>query len=122
DAPPQVEFECVPFELLTPMNGTLAIEGTGQLTFNWRGPRAPRNLIRNHRPDGSVYERVIELRHNESIDPYEHLWLGGTYTWYVYPLNSNFVQTCPEGGPWTFTKAQSPTATPSPPPIQPNNP
>lgn len=112
--PVQGEFKCVAFEVLTPANGTLAIEGEGDLTFNWRGPRAPRNLIRIHRPDGSVYERVIELRQNESIDLYEHLWLSGTYTWYVYPLDSNFVQQCPEGGPWTFTKSESPTATPTP--------
>lgn len=113
-APVSGPFECVPFELLTPANGTLAVEGEGNLTFNWRGPRAPRNLIRIHRPDGSIYERVIELRQNESIDLYEHLWQAGTYTWYVYPLDSNFVQQCPEGGPWTFTKSESPTATRTP--------
>ena len=113
-APVQGEYECVPFELFTPANGTLAIEGEGTITFNWRGPRAPRNLIRIHRPDGSTYERVIELRQNESIDLYEHLWQSGTYTWYVYPLDSNFVQQCAEGGPWTFTKSDSPTATPTP--------
>lgn len=117
DAQPyEPEVECVPFELLTPVNGTLAIEGEGTITFNWRGPRAPRNLIRIHRPDGTTYEVVIELRQNEPIDLYENLWLGGTYTWYVYPLDSNFVQACPEGGPWTFTKEQSPTATPTPTP------
>jgi len=115
DAPPvQGEYECAPFQLFTPANGTLAIEGEGDLTFNWRGPRAPRNLIRIHRPDGSVYERVIELRQNETIDLYEHLWQAGAYTWYVYPLDSNFVQQCLEGGPWTFTKSDSPTATPTP--------
>jgi|GEM_PF-824983 len=112
--PVDPEVECVPFELMTPANGTLAIEGEGTVSFNWRGPRAPRNLIRIHRPDGSIYERVIELRQNESIDLYEHLWQAGTYTWYVYPLDSSFVQACPEGGPWTFMKEQSPTATPEP--------
>lgn len=112
--PVDPEVECVPFELMTPANGTLAIEGEGDVTFNWRGPRAPRNLIRIYRPDGSLYERVIELRQNESIDLYEYLWQAGTYTWYVYPLDSNFVQACPEGGPWTFLKAQSPTATKTP--------
>ena len=52
--------ECVPFELMTPTNGTLSIPGDGSLTFNWRGPRAPRNLIRMHRPNGSTYEIVLE--------------------------------------------------------------
>ena len=35
--PVQPAVECVPFELLTPMNGTMAVEGDGELTFNWRG-------------------------------------------------------------------------------------
>lgn len=112
--PVQPAVECVPFELLTPMNGTLAVEGDGAITFNWRGPRAPRNLIRIHRPDGSLFEDVVELRQNESIDLYENLHAAGTYTWYVYPLDANFVQVCPEGGPWTFAKAESATATPKP--------
>jgi hypothetical protein len=39
---------------------------------------------------------------------------AGTYTWYVYPLDSNFQQiNCHEGGPWKFTKAQMPTPTPT---------
>jgi LysM repeat protein len=106
------EVVCVPFEVLTPLNGTLAVGGSGSLTFNWRGPRAPRNLIRIFRPDGSKYEVVLELRQNETIDLYANLAAAGTYTWWVFPLDRNFVQACPEGGPWTFTKEQSvPTAT-----------
>ncbi len=105
---------CVPFELLTPINGTLAVQGDGSLTFNWRGPRAPRNLIRVWRPDGSKFEDVIELRQNDAVDLPPNLPAAGTYTWYVYPLDYNFVQVCPEGGPWTFTKALSPTLTPTP--------
>jgi LysM repeat protein len=112
--PVQPEVECVPFELMTPMNGTLAVAGEGTITFNWRGPRAPRNLIRIHTPSGGTVEFVIELRQNETVNLYEDLHEAGTYMWYVYPLDSNFVQTCPEGGPWTFTKAASPTATPTP--------
>ena len=57
---------------------------------------------------------MVELRQNEAIDLYEHLHPAGTYTWYLYPLDANFVQVCPEGGPWTFTKSDSPTATPKP--------
>ena len=66
------------------------------------------------RPDGSVFERVIELRQNETIDLNENLSQAGTYTWYVYPLGRDFVQvSCLEGGPWTFTKPQSSTPTPT---------
>ncbi len=79
--------------LLTPQNGTLAISGSGTLTFDWRGPRAPRNLIRIYKPDGSTYEDVIELRQNETID-LSVIPNAGTYTWYVYPLDQNFVADC----------------------------
>lgn len=109
-------IECVPWEILTPMNGTVSISGSGTLTFNWRGPRAPRNLIRIYKPDGGTFERVVELRQNETIELAE-LPAAGTYTWYVYPLDHNFRQIeCLEGGPWTFTKAaQPPTPTPGAP-------
>ncbi len=105
------EVACIPFELLTPMNGTLAIPGTGSMTINWRGPRAPRNLIRIITPSGGKFEDVVELRQNETID-LSKIPDAGTYTWYIYPLDSNFVQACPEGGPWTFTKSQFVTSTP----------
>lgn len=112
--PQQPAVECVPWEVVTPMNGTMAVAGDGQLSFNWRGPRAPRNLIRIIRPDGSMVERMVELRQNESIDIGEELPGGGTYTWYVFPLDEYYVQiNCREGGPWTFTKAQAPTPTPT---------
>jgi LysM repeat protein len=111
--PTQPAVVCQAFEVLTPQNGTLAVEGDGSLTFTWRGPRAPRNLIRIFRPDGSKYEVVIELRQNEQVSLPNYLAPAGTYTWYVYPLDSNFVQACPEGGPWTFTKSLSPTLTPT---------
>jgi LysM repeat protein len=112
--PDQNVIACVPWELLTPANGTLTIAGTGNLTFNWRGPRAPRNLIRVIKPDGSLWERVVELRQNETVDVAKEFPAGGTYSWYVYPLDQNFVQiACHEAGPFTFTKAESPTATPT---------
>lgn len=118
ESAPVTPYVCEAWELLTPADGTLAIEGTGNLTFNWRGPRAARNLIRIIKPDGGIFEIVLELRQNEMIDVYEKIPMAGTYTWYVYPLDSNFVQIpCKEGGPWTFTKAQSPTATPTPTPF-----
>jgi LysM repeat protein len=114
DAPPNIPpYDCT-WEVMTPFDGTLAIPETGEIVFNWRGPRAHFNLIRIIRPDNSVYERVIELRQNESINVVEHLNMGGTYRWLVFPLDENFVQIpCKEGGPWTFTKPQSPTPTPT---------
>jgi LysM repeat protein len=108
--PQQAQYDCG-WELLIPVDNTFAVEGDGTLTFSWRGPRAPRNLIRIVKPDGSFYERVIELRQNETIDLSE-IPAGGTYTWYVYPLDQNFAQiACPEGGPWHFTKSEMPTPT-----------
>jgi LysM repeat protein len=111
--PAQPAVECVPWEVLTPVDGSMAVSGEGQLTFNWRGPRAPRNLIRVIKPDGAIYERVVELRQNEAIDLAD-LPLAGQYTWYVFPLDWNFVQvSCKEGGPWRFSKEpKPPTATP----------
>lgn len=108
EQPYEPEVECVPFQLFTPHDGTFSVEADGNLTFNWIGPQAPINLIRIHLPDGSTYERVIELRQNETINTSEYLTQEGTYTWYVYPLDSNFWQIdCPEGGPWTFYKPAS---------------
>jgi LysM repeat protein len=110
--PPEQIYDCS-WTLLIPANNTLAVPGDGTLGFAWRGPRAPRNQIRIHKPNGGTYEVVVELRQNEEID-LSHLPDAGTYTWYVYPLDSNFVQiNCPEGGPWTFTKARMPTPTPT---------
>jgi LysM repeat protein len=114
DAPPVQVYECDAWEVLTPLNGTLAIPGEGTLTFNWRGPRAAHNLIRIIRPDTSIVEFVTDLRQNETITLVDNLAASGTYTWYVYPLDANYVQIpCKEGGPWTFTKALSPTLTPT---------
>ncbi len=118
ESAPVTPYVCEAWELLTAADGTLAIECTGYLTFYCRCPRAARNLIRIIKPDGGIFEIVLELRQNEMIDVYEKIPMAGTYTWYVYPLDSNFVQIpCKEGGPWTFTKAQSPTATPTPTPF-----
>lgn len=108
------DVECVPWEVLTPFDGSVTVPADGSVTFNWRGPAAPINLIRIHRPDGTTYERVIELRQNETINVTQYLSLEGTYTWYVYPLDRGFRQiSCLEGGPWTFYKSVSSTPTPT---------
>ena len=110
--PPDQTYDCT-FTLLAPMDNTLAVSGDGTLAFVWRGPRAARNLIRIYKPDGTIYEVVIELRQNETID-LSNIPDAGNYTWYVYPLDANFQQiNCREGGPWRFTKAQMPTPTPT---------
>ncbi|MAS33345.1 MAG: hypothetical protein CL610_05025 [Anaerolineaceae bacterium] len=112
--PAQPRYECLPWELLTPIDGTQAIQGTGQMTFNWRGPETPYNLIRIVEPDNSVFEVVVELRQNEQID-LEDIPMEGWHTFYIYPLDENFVQIgCSEGGPWRFRKNPKPTDTPTP--------
>lgn len=112
--PTQNEVECIPWQVLTPFNGSQTVPADGTITFNWIGPAAPKNLIRIYRPDGTIYERLIELRQNEEIKLNDFLSLSGTYTWYVYPLDSSFRQIqCLEGGPWTFYKPVSATITPT---------
>lgn len=111
EAPPS-EYVCTPWEALTPFDGMTTVPLNGTLTFNWRGPQAPKYLLRVHRPDGSTYEQVVELRQNAAVNLNADLPMEGQYTWYVYPLDENFVQiTCLEGGPWTFYKQASPAVT-----------
>lgn len=113
--PPSAPAYDCSWEVLTPLNNTFDVPGEGQLTFNWRGPRSARNLIRVIKPDGGVYEQVFDLRQNDTIN-LDDLPLGGQYTWYVFPLDENFAQIpCKEGGPWIFNKAAKPP-TPTPPP------
>lgn len=107
-------YQCIPIKLLTPFDGTLEVPGGGNVAFDWEGPRVPRNLIRIYDLNNNIkHESVIELRTNEAIDIGKALPDAGTYIWYVYPLDENFRQTCPEGGPYRFTKKQAPTATPT---------
>lgn len=109
------EYVCVAWKALTPFDGTTTVPTTGSLTFNWRGPQAPKYLIRIHRPDGTQYEQLVELRQNDTVNIVDNLPMEGTYTWYVYPLGDDFMQiACIEGGPWTFYKAASPDPTATP--------
>ncbi|MBN1287396.1 MAG: LysM peptidoglycan-binding domain-containing protein [Anaerolineae bacterium] len=113
--PYEPEIPCVPWQLFTPIDGAIAsVPADGTVTFHWIGPEAPLNLIRIHRPDGSIYEQLVELRQNDVVELNENLPAAGWYTWYVYPLDRNFVQIgCLEGGPWTFYKPESATVTPT---------
>lgn len=115
DTQPYVsQYDCA-WEVLTPVDGSVMVPADGNLTFNWIGPAAPLNLIRVYRPDGTVYEQMVELRQNDTINLTDNLPQEGMYTWYVFPLDRNFRQIeCLEGGPWTFHKPVSaPTATPA---------
>jgi LysM repeat protein len=108
------EVECVPWQVLTPINGSVTVPADGTITFNWIGPAAPINLIRIYRPDGTIHEIVIELRQNETVNLNQYLSQEGTYRWYVYPLGRDFRQIeCLEGGPWTFYKPASSAPTPT---------
>ena len=115
--PSSPEFVCSPWELLTPFNGTITIEGNGTITFNWRGPDAPRYLVRlwyNADASGSMYdEYLVEFRNDYTLDLAE-IPGGGTYSWRVYPLGRDFLQIpCVESHHSIFTKAAAPpTLTP----------
>ncbi|MBN1963920.1 MAG: LysM peptidoglycan-binding domain-containing protein [Anaerolineae bacterium] len=112
--PEEPAYVCTDWEVLTPFNGQYLVPADGSVTFNWRGPVAPKYLIRVTRPDGTQYEQLVELRMNDTIDVSEHLRQEGTYTWYVYPLGEDFLQIpCLEGGPWTFYKPAAATYTPT---------
>lgn len=126
DAPPfQTAIECVPWELLIPVNGTITISGDGQLTFNWRGPLAPRNVLRIYRANAQgvpqtaenapLIEIMIEQRQNETID-LSRIPEAGTYAWRIFPLTWEYQPTGCEASPTSqFTKAAAPppTATPN---------
>ena len=97
-------YECVAWEVITPIDRAYGISASGQLTFNWRGPKSPRNLIRVLKPDGTLFwERTIDLRQNETITLKAEGFEPGSYRWQVYPLNLDFVQIdCKESPLWTF--------------------
>lgn len=118
------EYVCEPIYALQPLDGTRAIPTEGNITFNWQGPRTPKNLIRVHMPSGKIWESVVEIRQNDVADILQDFTEQGLYKWYIFPLNAGYQQVCPEGGPWTFYKEEmSPTYTPTPtitPTVDPN--
>lgn len=110
--PVQAAVVCDEFVMLQPINDAWDIPSTGTLTFNWRGPRAPRNLLRIYAPDYDFdeepdsdewFDYTFDLRQNHTVDLIE-LEAGGTWFWQVIPLDSNFVQICPGSPIWQFNK------------------
>ncbi len=108
--PVEPDIECVPWELMTPIDNMITVPENGQLTFNWIGPRAPLNLIRIYRPDDEVVEELVELRQHAEIQVGDRLPDGGWYTWQVFPLYRDFTQiNCLESPIWTFRKDETPS-------------
>jgi LysM repeat protein len=106
--PATPQYNCT-WQLLAPIDYAFNIDGNGTLTFNWIGPRSPRNLIRVYRPNDTntiIWEQTIDLRQNHTINLATTIPGGGEFIWYVYPLDLNFQQIdCLEGGPWHFHKS-----------------
>lgn len=114
--PPTAGVDCS-WELLTPLNGTITVAGTGTITFNWRGPEAARYLVRIYNSvDGTgdhILEYMIEYDEYYTMD-LEDLPAGGTFSWRVFPLNWEFQQIgCTESYSSRFTKAPAPTTDPN---------
>ncbi len=112
--PMPVVYICSAWELLTPVNYAFGIDGNGNLTFNWRGPRADRYLIRVTKPNGTLWERTVDRRQNETISLLDELPDEGEYRWQVFPLGLDFLQIpCPESPIWTFHKTTSEASDPN---------
>src|SRR5450432_196387 len=90
------QYACVPYDIQAPYNGMLNAPTTGNLTFVWHGPIVPYTLIRVTKPDNIVWEDVVPLRQNEEVSILDNLPMQGTFSWQLFPLDSNFIQTCPE--------------------------
>ncbi len=114
--PVMPQYACVPYDIQSPYNGLLDAPITGNMTFVWHGPLVPYTLLRVRKPDNLIWEDVIPLRQNESVEIAKNFAMQGTFYWQLFPLDSNFVQVCPESAVYTFTKLVSPTLTPTPSP------
>lgn len=110
--PAQPAVVCEEFILLQPIDNAYDVPSTGTITFNWRGARAPRNLLRIYAPDYDFneapdpdewFDYTFDLRQNHTVDLIE-LEAGGTWFWQVIPLDSDFVQVCPGSPIWRFNK------------------
>ncbi|MDX1995039.1 MAG: LysM peptidoglycan-binding domain-containing protein [bacterium] len=116
-------IECRPWELLIPANGTITIPGEGQLTFNWRGPLAPRNVLRIYRANAQgvpqtaenqpLVEIMVEQRQEHTIN-LSQIPEAGTYAWRVFPLTWDYQPTgCEASYTAQFSKAAAPPPTPT---------
>lgn len=97
-------YVCQDWQVLTPIDYGVLIDVNGQITFNWRGSNGERSLIRVYNEQGHVFwERVIDLRQNETITLAQEGFVAGSYTWQVYPLNLHYQQIpCVESPRWNF--------------------
>src|SRR5260221_4835717 len=111
--PTTPQYACVAWQIQTPFDGELDVPTSGNLTFDWHGPIVPYTIIRVYKPDNVTWEHVIPLRQNETIEILDEFPLGGNYTWQLFPLDKNFVQVCPDSPVYHFTKALSPSRTPT---------
>lgn len=104
--PSQPAVDCVLYEGLSPA-AYATVASLGSVTFNWRGPLATKNLLRIVRPDGSIYEEIIEYRQNTQVSVTAELSQTGTYLWYIFPLlpDGTSLTGCGLGGPWLFTRS-----------------
>jgi LysM repeat protein len=121
--PVEPAIDCsVAFEVLQPIENAWGIESEGSIVFNWRGPRAPRYLLRLYPPDydfsvnkpDDYIDITFDRRQNQTLDLTD-IPDGGLWHWEVRPLDENFAQACPGSPLWSFTKEQyiAPTATPT---------
>ncbi|MCA9889749.1 MAG: LysM peptidoglycan-binding domain-containing protein [Anaerolineae bacterium] len=109
--PVEPAIVCEGYTLLQPINNAAGIPSTGTITFNWKGPRAPRYLLRLYPPDYDFstensdewIDYTFDLRQNNSLDLTD-LPDGGLWHWEVRPLDEDFVQACPGSPLWSFNK------------------
>lgn len=106
--PQEPKYDCsTPYEALTPIDNAGFIPGTGQISFNWRGPQTFRQLVRIVTPDGDELDYVVDLRQNLTVDAAD-IPEEGHYQWYIIPLDENYVEACLRGGPYRFHKEPAP--------------
>ncbi|GAB4517608.1 MAG: hypothetical protein OHK0046_24330 [Anaerolineae bacterium] len=106
------QFVCTPWELLTPFNGTITVPGSGTITFNWRGPEAPRYLVRLYRTEDAsgthIREYLTEFKTNYTLD-LDDIPEGGLYSWRIFPIGFDFQQIpCQESYHSIFVKEAAP--------------
>ncbi|HTX93139.1 MAG TPA: FecR family protein [Anaerolineales bacterium] len=98
------------FELLSPSSGA-SVAADGTLVLDWNDqPGAYKYVLTITKPNGAE-KSEITWRSSARLDA-ASLPFAGTYQWTVTAYDSNLQSIC-SAGPWTFTKADSPTSTPA---------